>query len=244
MNTRFALAAILLAALLALASRGQTQITFEPPYTPGPIAGQHGWLHSSFEPAGAFISDANPFSGAQHLRFGPSPDRAQQNLVSPLLLPPLPADSSTTFRFCIHQPDPPHASDFMLSALGPGGTTAWLVWFEAGGALRVSDALNDGGGIDTALAADPWTPDRYLTIRVDMQPHAGLIAYFLDDRPIHTGRLLQADSPARLEIIRPAPLPGWPDDDFMDLDDLSVIPEPGVIGLAAAGLIYLAWRRR
>lgn len=236
MNTRFALAALLLAALLAAVSRAQSIITFESPYTPGPIAGQQGWLHSSFEPSGARISSANPASGLQHLRFGGNDDHSQQNLVSPVLLPPSTADTTISMRFCVHQPDPLQGSDFMLFANGVGGS-AWLFWLEAGGGLRVSDRITDGGGIATVLADAPWTADQYHAFRVEMRPAARQIAYFYDDRLIHTGALLQAASAMSLEIIRPAPLPGWADADDLDLDDLSAVPAPGALALLAAGLL-------
>lgn len=241
MNTRFALAAILLAALLALASRGQSHITFEAPYTPGPIAGQQGWRAGDFNPAGALISDANPRSGLQHLRLGGV--HAQQNLVSPLLMLPVTTDTRTSFEVSFHEPDPLLSSDVMIYANGAGGA-AWLVWFEPGGVLLLSDSMSEGGGINNILADVAWSPDRYHTVTVDMQPAANLINYSFDGRLIHTGQLLQAASPMTLEFIRFGSPPDWPDDDFMDLDDLTVVPEPGVLGLAAAGLLYLAWRRR
>lgn len=239
---------MLLAGVISAAATARSFTGFEEGFAPGPIAGQQGWKStypSNYLPTGMVVSNANPYAGSAHLRLAHSTEWSQQNLTSPELLPPTAQASTISMQLSLHSPNPEFGAGatYEFFGYGPGMQIAWAAVFESPGSILISDAMTDGGGIGMVYASTGWETDAYREFRVEMDPGAGQVRFYYAGALLHTGSTLLASSMQFMEIIRLDPLPDFTDDNFMDIDNLAVVPGPGTGFLALAACIRSLRRR-
>lgn len=229
---------------IVLRGPGNQFFDFEAPaYALGAIEPQNGWSASGVNLPYASVSNVNPAGGQQHLRIAFDSSVAagiSRNVLGPNsgALPVGP--SSVSFDFAISG-----LGGANYRAIGQAPSQGFLSWrvefdFEFGD-IYVLDDL--GLGLQFVDTGSDFTPGTYMNMRVETDPGADSIRYFLDNNLIYTGVAGVFAGTTVEQMV-------FASDNFQlegetgDFDNVSVTPAPGALALLGLGGLAAARRRR
>lgn len=235
---------------LVLRGPGNQSFDFEAPaYVVGPIEPQNGWSASGTNLPWASVSTANPAGGSQHLRLERDTTAAQP-ATRVALGPnagPLPVGPSTvSFDFNISATG---GADYDAVGQAPSqGFLTWRVKFFFGdqnadmvpGDILVLD--DTGTGLAFINTGAVYTPGTYMNMRVEADPGADSIRYFLNNTLIYTGvaGIFAGTTVEQAGFVTD----NFQDGDVGDFDNISIIPAPGALALLGLGGLAATRRRR
>jgi hypothetical protein len=173
----------------------------------GPFDGQKSWTVSGIDLPFAAISNANPFTGSQHLRM--SSDTTTGTGVLRIALSPEQTTAPNTpctiyIKVNISNDG---GADYDLVGQAPSqGVIAWRVKFSwsddsltGPGMIYVLDTIS--GSLVYANTGITWTPGVYKELRVDFDPLGSAIRYFYDGSLIYTGHMVSATTVEQIAIL-------------------------------------------
>jgi hypothetical protein len=182
----------------------------------------------------------NPASGDQHLRISKDSSIGTgipTGCFSPLITA-LPGPSSTSIDMYVSGPG---GADYGIAPYSSSdGTWAAFVSLDWLGGIEIHD-----GSSFVPTGAD-WVAGEYKTLRIDIDPGAGIIEYFYDGVLIYTGGLLGTTTVDQVVLLSD----NWHVDDYGDYDNLSFgsTEPPTAVEMAdlsttvgAEGSITVAW---
>jgi hypothetical protein len=214
-------------------------------FAPGAISGQMGWTTFAANMTAPVISTANPASGVQHLRItlGAGAGSSLNGAFSPDFGDFVNESSQIGVDVFISQTGAQNAQ-FVGQAPSQGFLT-WRVIFAGDGSILVLDDADGvpGGGLAFIDSGDDWTPGAYFNFRVDTDPIANSLTYYLNNSLIYTGSVGVFAGTAVEQVL----LFGdnaYTSSSFTDYDNLSIVPAPGAgVLVGFAGLALLRRRR-
>jgi MYXO-CTERM domain-containing protein len=225
---------------LVVRGPGAYSTGFEAPeFAIGGVHLQSGWQAN----ANVVVSDANPAAGAQHMRIPLDTTVAAGSLRLALgpnagALPVGPSSVSVDFNISA-------TGGANYGVQGQAPSQAFLTWrvefdWEFGDILVLDDV---GAGLQFVDTGADWTPGVYSTLRVDADPTADTIQYYLNDTLFYSGVAgIFAGTTVEQMVFR--------SDNFQnpgevgDFDNLVVTPAPGALALLGLGGLAAARRRR
>lgn len=202
-------------------------------FTIGPFDGQKSWTVSGVNLPFAAISNANPFTGSQHLRM--TSDSTTGSGTLRIALSPeqsTTANSPCTVYIKVNISNDGGADYDILGQAPSQGVIAWRVKFSwsddslsGPGMIYVLDMIS--GSLVYVNTQVAWSHRVYRELRVDFDPQANVIRYFYDGSLIYTGHMISATAIEQIAIVND----NWQQDgETADFDALSVqtLGEPPV----------------
>jgi hypothetical protein len=199
----------------------------------GPFDGQKSWTVSGVDLPFASISNANPFTGAQHLRMTSDPTTGPGTLRIALSPEQTTGPNSPCTVYMKVNISNDGGADYDIVGQAPSqGVIAWRVKFSwsddaltGPGMIYVLDMLS--GSLVYVNTGVAWTAGVYKELRVDFDPPTSRIRYFYDGALIYTGNLVSATAIEQIAILHD----NWQQSsETADFDALSVqtLGEPPV----------------
>lgn len=223
---------------------------FEAPnYALGSLEPQQGWSASGVDLPWQSVSNANPAGGAQHARY--TFDNTVAAGTQRVSLGPgqgaQPAGNSLT-NVKVNISNDQGASNSLIGQAPTQGFITWRVLFNlndgftAGtpGAIFVLDDPDLAGPAPLAFYATgiTWVEGAYADLRVSVRQDASQIDYYYNGVLIYVGQIFAGTSTEQFGVVtNNRQLAG----ETMDIDDVSIVPEPAT---ALLGLLGLALLRR
>jgi len=200
-------------------------------FTIGDFDGQQNWTASGMDLPFASISNANPFTGSQHLRMVYDPTMTQGTtriVLSPEQ--PTPPFTVNTVYIKVNISDDGGADYDIIGQAPSQGFLTWRVKFSwsddtntGSGMIYVLDNVN--GGLVFVNTGVQWAHGIYKELRVDFTP--GEIRYYYDGALIYTGAVIAGSAVEQVGIVHD----NWQlPNETADFDALSVqtLGEPPV----------------
>jgi len=199
----------------------------------GPFDGQKSWTVSGIDLPFASISNANPFTGSQHLRL--TSDTTTGSGTLRIALSPeqtTSPNSPCTVYIKVNISDDGGADYDILGQAPSQNVIAWRVKFSwsddsltGPGMIYVLDMIS--GSLMYVNTQVPWAHGVYKELRVDFDPLSNDIRYFYDGSLIYTGNMIAATAIEQIAIVHD----NWQQsNETADFDALSVqtLGEPPV----------------
>ncbi len=229
-------------------SGGDTELIdaydFEPPaFAPGILDGQAGWtvfLASTVEPT---IDTSNPFDGVQHMQISEDPAAGLGTLVggfSPDLGPQdITLPSSVEVYIWVGGTG---GADYDIVPQAPSQAflTARVKFSFTGDLLLLDDT---GGGLAFVDTGIDWTPGVWICIRIEVDPVANTIDYYMDDALIYSSvaGVFAGTQIEQVVLIGD----NWNIGESSDFDGLTIntdaTPRPPIIEIPTLGQFGLAF---
>lgn len=214
--------------------------------TVGPINGQAGYSVFAANPNAPVVSTANPAAGSQHLRIskGPSANSSLNGAFTQDF-------GNFTGKSSIVSVDIYHShangADAHIVGQAPGqALLTWRVNFNFAGNIFILDDADGipGGALAFINTNVQWTPGVYKNLRVEHDVGANSLKYFYDNALIYTGSVGTFAATAVEQVVLFSDNFYNNSSEFIDYDNLSIIPAPGAASLLGLGALLAARRRR
>ncbi len=161
-------------------------------FVTGPLNGQAGWTTFDATAAQPVVTNANPRTGAQHLRLTDTaavPDATLTGGFSPNLGIANGQRTATSVWLSINDvtPGPNGGADYDVvgQETDPSGEISFRVKFQFSGDVVIADDVNHDGTLEFVDSGANWSPNAYNNLRVFHNPASNQIAYFLNNSLIY-----------------------------------------------------------
>lgn len=228
-----------------------------PAFAVGSLEPQGNWLSSGVNLPWQTVSTANPAAGTQHVRTIFDTTAAAGVLRSVRTtgtgaLPIGPSSVSLDFRIS-------HNNGADYDIIGQAPTQGFLTWrvklyfgdldgdFASGEILVLDDADGPGPGTGFAYFSTgiEYTPGVYANLRVEANPGADTLLYFLNNALIYTSSVgVFAGTTIEQFVFLHDNFQNTTVGESGDIDNVTIIPAPGAIALLGLGGLAAARRRR
>jgi hypothetical protein len=212
----------------------------------GPINGQAGYTVFAANSLTPVVSTANPAAGSQHLRITKGPGaNSSFNGAFTQDFGNFTGKSSTVSVDIFHS----HANgaDAHIVAQAPGqALLTWRVNFNFGGNIFILDDADGvpGGSLAFINTNVQWTPGVYKNFRVEHDTVVNSLKYYYDNNLIYTGSVGTFAATAVEQVLLFSDNFFNNTSEFVDYDNLSIVPAPGAASLLGFGAVFAARRRR
>jgi hypothetical protein len=208
---------------------------------PGAINGQAGYTVFAANAAAPVVSTANPAGGAQHLRV--SKGLGTNSSLNGAFTPDYGdfTNKSNAVSFDFFGSHLGGADAHMIAQAPSQSFLSWRMNFNFQGNIFVLD--NIGAGLAFIDTGADWTPGAYHNVRVEMNSAANSIQYFYNNTLIYTSVAGIFAGTAVEQVILGSDN-FYNQGEFIDYDNLNIVPAPATGALLAFGLLAAGRRRR
>ncbi|MCF6288848.1 MAG: hypothetical protein L3J53_06390 [Proteobacteria bacterium] len=190
-------------------------------FSVGLLNGQNGWTTFEQSLVAPVIGTGNASSGDQHIILIKDPALDEGALVGGFSpdLGALPADDTSIVSIDIYISNVGGASYGFIAQAPSEAMLTWRVEFNASGTINILD--DEGAGLVFVNTKTDWQESTYFNFKVNTNPEANTIEYYLDDTLIYTSVAgVFAASPVEQTIVLANNFQR--DREFADFDNLKI----------------------